>query len=91
MRQMLFTKQLLIDGFDFKVFLDHEYSISSPKALELLALVNSSYKLKLYRECRALKYSGREILVAKGWSFWKLKIYRRINTIFQKLKVTLLN
>ena len=48
MRQMLFIKQLLIERFDFKVFLEHECCISHPKALDLLSLVDASYRLKLY-------------------------------------------
>jgi anionic cell wall polymer biosynthesis LytR-Cps2A-Psr (LCP) family protein len=83
MRQMLFIKQMLVEHFDFKLFLEYEYSISHFKVLELLSLVDASYRLKLYRNCTSIRYSGQQVLVRNGWSFWKLKIYRRINKIWE--------
>jgi anionic cell wall polymer biosynthesis LytR-Cps2A-Psr (LCP) family protein len=79
-RQMVFIKQMLIEKFDFSVFLDKKISISDQKAINFLTEVNSNYNFKMYRLCKSFKINRMDVLINTEkkhelYKVWLLKIY----------------
>jgi len=74
-RQMVFVKQLLIERFDFSVFVKQEMLASEKEALKLISLVNAQYECHLYRNCRPVTVNKASVLISDRKAVFWMKLY----------------